>query len=114
MDFFFSDAESPIEDAHFIASISADDLNAFRSLPTSTNYQEIHAALEVCQTKLHRWGNANQVKFDPSKEAFYILHLQQNDGAYFQILGVKFDSQLKMEEMICEMAAKCSFKCIIS
>ena len=39
-------------------------------------------------------------------EEYVILHQEQNVGEDFKLLGITFDSQLKMEHMICEMAAQ--------
>ena len=33
-----------------------------------------------CQEKLHLWGRANQVSFDPSKESFQVLSLKEPEG----------------------------------
>ena len=59
-----------------------------------------------CQGKLHVWGAANQVCFDKTKEHFAILHKRKCYGENFKLLGVVFDTQLKMEQMVCEMAGQ--------
>ena len=65
-----------------------------------------------CQTYLHRWGNANQVIFDPTKEITHILSAvnKQAEGVDFRILGVEFDCQLRMSSCVDELVHECSWK----
>ena len=65
--FFFADAAIPIQDADFTESMFADDLNAFRGFPKDFDNNYLKTEMEKCQNKLHYWGNANQVTFDPAK-----------------------------------------------
>ena len=60
--------------------------------------------MEYCQQCLHKWGHANQVVFDPAKEQFVIIHPSEKQCEYFKLLGITFDSQLKMEKGIREVA----------
>ena len=103
---YFADARFSIEDAGFQASLFADDLNAFRNFSGGTDHEVIFDALGDCQEKLHTWGAANQVLFDTSKERFVVIHPVKNSGDNFKILGVLFDTQLKMEKMACEMVVQ--------
>ena len=57
--------------------------------------------------KIIAWvGIANQVIFDPIKESFHILHPRYSSNDSFKMLGIKFDTQLKMDQSICEIAAQ--------
>ena len=104
--FFFADARFAIQDANFIETIFADDLNAFRGFPTALNNDHVMKSMAKCQKSLHSWGNANQVAFDPAKEHFSILHPQDNYGENFKLLGISFDTKLKMEQGISEIVAQ--------
>ena len=84
----------------------ADDLNAFQSFSSSISDDHIREELKQCQQLLHLWGSANQVIFDPAKESFHILHPRHSSNDTFKMLGIKFDTQLKMEQCICEIAAQ--------
>ena len=104
--FFFADASVPIQDAKFTESTFADDLNAFRGFLTSFDNNHLMNEMTKCQKKLHNWGNANQVTFDPAKEHFLILHPNDGHGDNFKLLGTTFDHKLKMDQGICEIAAQ--------
>ena len=49
----------------------ADDLNAYKELEVETPNEEGIKEAKTCQEKLHAWGNANQVTFEPKKESFH-------------------------------------------
>jgi hypothetical protein len=70
------------------------------------NDTQLIKEMTKCQNYLHSWGNANQVSFDPNKESFHILHPKSKTSGSFTMLGITFDIQLKMEQGICEIAAK--------
>lgn len=89
---YFADARFPIKDAGFEASVFADDLEAFRSFPRGANRQCIHTELKECQEKLHGWGKANRVIFDPTKQNLEIIHPTKHEGVPFRFLGDLFDS----------------------
>ena len=103
---YYADAKHAVHDANFIESIFADDLNAFQGFKTSISDDQIQEQLEECQRLLHLWGNANQITFDPAKESFHILHPRSNNTDKFKMLGITFDTQLKMEKCICEISAQ--------
>ena len=53
--------------------------------------------MDKCQEELHKWGEANQVSFDPMKESKHILSLTESDGASFKVLGLTWDTALSMK-----------------
>ena len=96
---FFADAQRPIRDSGFSDIIFADDLNAYREYASDVDNEDIMAACDVCQEKLHRWGEANSVAFDPAKETKHVLSRTNPSGEGFKILGVLFDPKLIMGGM---------------
>ena len=59
----------------FLKILFADDLNCFKDFGLSIPNSELHAEMRQGQGKLHKWGRANQVSFDPSKESMHVLAL---------------------------------------
>ena len=53
---------------------------------------EVLADLGLCQSDIHKWGEANQVVFETSKESFHILHPKHPHGGPFKMLGIHFDT----------------------
>ena len=60
-----------------------------------------HAA--NCQTELHKWGSANSVQFEPTKESFTILSRHSPFGPTFKLLGVDFDPGLSMSDAVLKL-----------
>jgi len=88
----------------FDETVFADDLNAFKVFPHGAENNEIVNALGQCQDSVHKWGQANQVIFDASKESFHILDRRRPAGDNFRILGVTFDPKLVMDVACSEIA----------
>ena len=66
--------------------------------------------MEACQGELHKWGKANQVAFDASKESMHILSRTQAYGDPFVLLGVSFDCKLTMSDSVHELTKSCRWK----
>ena len=60
--------------------------------------------------RIGRWGAANRVMFDASKESLHVLHRQDPMGDNFKILGVLFDAKLLMGAAVHEIVAKGAWK----
>ena len=67
-------------------------------------------ALSQCQHKLHTWGEANQVSFEPSKESFHILDRAAPVGNNFEIIGVVFDTKLQMHDAAARLTAEAGWR----
>ena len=104
---FFADASQAVTETGFDDIVFADDLNAVKTFAASAGDPSIHTSLRDCQFTLHRWGRANSVVFDASKESTHILALRPGDSSEFKILGVVFDCQLRMAKAIDQCAAAC-------
>ena len=107
---YYADARDAIQSAGFEEAVYADDLNAYRAVP---NHVPLEAALSQaaeCQSCLHRWGQANQVVFDPAKESFHILSRTQGHGDNFTLLGVEFDVQLLMHSAVHQCAIEAGWR----
>eukprot|EP00972_Heterocapsa_arctica_P056509 8339461-Heterocapsa_arctica.AAC.1 len=65
---FFEDARVPINACGFNEIVYADDLNAFRPFPLAVSNEVVLDHVARCQQRLHTWGEANSVDFDPGKE----------------------------------------------
>ena len=63
-------------------------------------------ALTETQKRTHRWGVKNQVTFDPSKEAFKVLHPIHGEGEPFKLLGTLLDCKLKMIPCVEKLLSK--------
>ena len=96
------------EDTYF-----ADDLNLFRSFPSTTGNHTVTAALDDCQKSLHQWGELNQVEFDSGKESKHILHNRRPWGENFKILGMLFDTKLTMVAQCQEVAVRAGWKSLL-
>ena len=91
--------------------VFADDLNDFKSYPAGTDDQTLQSDMQECQENLHKWGRANQVAFDPSKESKHILATcGRGSGGPFTLLGVAFDPRLTMGDAVHDLVANTSWK----
>jgi hypothetical protein len=61
---------------------------------------EVTDTLEKCRTRVHKWGEANRVIFDASKEHHVILHPSLNHGPAFKLLGCMVDTDLRMHSCV--------------
>ena len=66
--------------------------------------------MEECQDELHKWGMANQVSFDATKESKHILSRTQSYGAPFDLLGVRFDCKLLIPDTVSDLVKTCRWK----
>jgi len=107
---FFEDARHAINDTFFSEVVYADDLNAYRIFPSTFSNEDIKIALDLCQSELHKWGAANQVAFDASKESQHVLSLSDPLGGPFKLLGVTFDTELSMTDAVSELVSAAGWK----
>ena len=111
---FFEDSRPAINECFFGEVVFADDLNSYRYYPGSTPDESIHASMLSCQKELHRWGDANQATFDPSKESQHIMTLDGPSGTCFKLLGVLFDDGLAMSEAVSQLVVEAGWKLLRS
>ena len=78
----------------------ADDLNVFQEFDRQQPVIEVQETLQKCRDKVHKWGKANRVSFDPSKEHLVVLHPSEYHGAAFKLLGCMVDTDLAMDSAI--------------
>ena len=64
----------------FTKTVFADDYNCWKAFPSRIGRSEILRQCGACQARLHEWGAANNMKFDPSKESFYVSHRTNGVG----------------------------------
>ena len=107
---FYEDARHAINECFFTEVVFADDLNAYRPFPATTHNSAIMRSIKNCQTELHKWGAANQVAFDPSKESQHVLSLTDPAGGVFRLLGVPFDTELSMAAAVSEIVSAAGWK----
>jgi hypothetical protein len=67
---------------------------------------DVHAELETCRARVHKWGKKYKVTFDASKEHLVILHPSLNHGESFKLLGYMIDTDLRMKSAIDQLLAK--------
>ena len=107
---YFEDARKPVNKAGYTEAIFADDLNAFKSYDRNCCNDVLYEEMEYCQECLHEWGRANKVQFDAGKESKHVLHRQEPEGEDFQMFGVLFDTQLRMEQHLEGLTNRCRWK----
>ena len=84
---FFGDALHAIRMLKFMESVFADDLHACRSYDVKIPNRSLLDSTKRCQARLHEWGRANQVEFEPTKESITILSRATLYGDNFKSLG---------------------------
>ena len=107
---FFGDARRAIQMLKFTESVFADDLHACRNYDVKVPNRAILRATTSCQERLHEWGRANAVEFEPSKESITILSRIDPYGENFKSLGVVFDPSLYMDDAISKICDSASWK----
>ena len=107
---FYEDAAVAIHIHDFCEIVFADDLNAYKTFALATPNETLKTDMKKCQLELHKWGRANQVSFDASKESMHVLAVQGSEGANFRLLGVPFDNALSMRDAVIELVGECTWK----
>ena len=64
----FGDVRHPAKNTGVREAKFADDLNVFQEFDRMQSVSEVQATLEKCRGNVHKWGKANRVIFDASKE----------------------------------------------
>ena len=95
---------------NFLEVVFADDLNCFKDFSLSVENADIVEDIKKCQGELHKWGRANQVSFDASKESMHILWTNGGEGSNFRLSGVPFDHALSMKDAVGELVCKVRWK----
>jgi len=103
---FFADVATPASATGGHAAMFADDLNVFQLFELHAPIPEVEAELAQCRTRVHTWGRANRVAFDPSKEHLVILHPDSYHGESFKLLGLMMDLDLRMHTAVDQLLAK--------
>ena len=98
------------ESAGFSVVIYADDIDAFKAYNRDFGNDLVFADLKLRQAELHRWGAANQVKFDSGKENFATLSTTHSEGEPFKVLGFAFDAELSMLHCAQECAIEAAWR----
>ena len=103
---FFADVAVPASASGGKSAIFADDLNVFKLFDRETPIDELTNDLAECQTRVHAWGRANRVTFDPAKEHLVVLHPSEFHGEPFKLLGLMVDLDLRMHTAIDQLLSK--------
>ena len=101
-----------MNDLGFEEAVFADDFNCWKGFTRTGLPANLKGdlAMRGAQRELHLWGKANQVLFDPSKEAFHLLHRRLHSAGEFKILGVLFDTQLLMHSACRAVATEAGWR----
>ena len=70
---FYEEARLAIQQYQYTEIVYADDLNAYRVFGSTVPNCSDNVSMDSCQAELHKWGDANQVAFDASKENKHVL-----------------------------------------
>ena len=103
---FFQDVQTAAENTGGKEAKFADDLSVSKDFPTSSSNAEVVADLERCRTAVHGWGVKNRVAFDKEKEAVVVLHHLDGEGEDFRLLGLVFDTKLKMHSAVTKLVKR--------
>lgn len=71
---FFAGVANVVRNAGFAEDLFADDLTCEREYANRVANADIIADMYQCQAKVHQWGRANRVRFDPTKEEMKVMH----------------------------------------
>ena len=107
---FFGDCTAVIRLCGFDVVVYADDQNAFKFYPRALSNIAIEDDLREGQLATHRWGAANSVTFDASKEEFMIISTTEPLGGPIKLLGIEFDNRLLMNIAAHNCAKKAAWK----
>ena len=110
LDFFFADARKAVNELELTETVYADDLNCFKKHDRSIPREQVRTGMNVCQKRLHEWGDANKVGFDPAKESKHVISYASPEGEDFKILGIRFDTKLIMECCTNDVVCACKWK----
>lgn len=105
---FFQDFSIPLKEAGFRKFCFADDGNAAKFFPCGTSFSEIFQSASECQSNYWRWGAEHRIVFDKKKEFLVVYSANAKDafGEDHRNLGVKCDSQLKMDSYLQDIVKK--------
>ena len=103
---FFADVANPASAEGGQEAMFADDLNVFKKFHRHTPLAEIMTDLTKCRDRVHKWGTANRVSFDPAKEHMVVIHPTENSGESFRLLGLMIDLDLRMHTAIDQLLSK--------
>ena len=67
-------------------------------------------AIDKVQKELHRWGEANQVTFDATKESKHVFSRTDPLGPDFKLLGVIFDCGMEMTSAVQQLVGEVRWK----
>ena len=107
---FFADVADAVRSVGAEEAIFADDLSAFKRFETKIEDVEVMDDMTRCQQAVHKWGRANQVIFEGTKEKFAIIHHTAGTGEDFKLLGLEFDVKLVMRPCAEKLATKAQAK----
>ena len=107
---YFSDSSAVLRGLSFKSVYYADDLNAWKAFAANIRNEVLSNKMDECQTELHKWGEANQVQFDASKESKHILCLTEPLGSTSKLLGIMFDTSLNMGDAVGELLRDVGWK----
>ena len=93
---FFSDVTIAASTTGGKPSMFADDLNVFQKFDRRVSNEECLKTSYLCRERVHKWGRANRVAFDATKEHAVIIHPLSAEGDPFKLLGLLVDCKLIM------------------
>lgn len=97
---FFADVSVSARSTGDKEAMFADDLNNFQEFDRLVPLPTVKSLLEACRARVHSWGRANRVTFDPGKEHLVVIHPSVGHGAAFRLLGCMMITDLRIHSAI--------------
>ena len=78
-------------------------MNVYKEYDQRVENNVVLDELKLCQKNCHKWGRANKIEFEQSKESFSVLHRKDPYGKNFKLLGARYDTNMNMQATINEL-----------
>ena len=107
----FSDVQDACLESGFCPLVYADDNMSSKEFAKATLPATMLREAAHCQSRVHTWGEGNQVSFDGDKEHFRIFDRTAERGGNARALGVIFHPRLSMKDAVSETVRSAKWKC---
>ena len=103
---FFADVSALARSTGGKEAMFADDLNVFQKFDRLVPLPTVTSTFENCRARVHSWGRANRIIFDPGKEHLVVMHPSLGHGSAFKLHGCAMDTDLCMHSAVEQLMSK--------